>query len=159
MGVHFLLGASIFCFVSLAVISLRKIRKGSGQFGFVYSWAFWFGAFIWEDLFVFSLYYLGVVSISWLFQDIRIGLLMIAVFWIVRSSGEALYFFLQQFLRPTHDPHAIDEHFDGLRWMFGEMDHQKGSIILQVLHQTVVMIATGVLILLVLNWQDLPRWW
>lgn len=92
-----LLGA---LYASLFLISFLQVRQGKEEFGFIYQWVFWVGSFVWEDLMVFSAYHLFAVFVTSLLQDLRVGLLMIGVFWVVRSTGETIYFFLQQFHMP-----------------------------------------------------------
>ncbi len=157
--VSYLLLLGGFLFLFLAVLAWKKIRNSGENFQFVYHWAFWFGAFVWEDVFVYSLYYAGTFFLTWLFHDVRLALVMISIFWIVRSGGEAVYFFLQQFHMPQHHPHAITTHLEAFRSIFGNIDTQKGYILLQILHQTIVMLAATTLVIIVLNWEHIPRWW
>ena len=89
---------------------------------------------------------------------LRIGLLLLTAFWMVRSAGEALYFFLQQFHRPEHEPHNIDLHFRPLRMILGDIATQKGYINMQVFWQVVPMAAITLFTLLVLRWNSIPAW-
>ncbi len=141
-------------FVFLLIISFLKIRNSKKSFQFIYSWAWPLGAFVWEDLFIFSLLGLIITSIVSLTNDARIGYLFFLVFWIVRSGGESLYFFLQQFFEPKQYPHDIKDQLKILRYIFGNISEQKGYILLQVFHQSVVVIAIVLTILLLLNWNN-----
>jgi hypothetical protein len=145
-------------YVAMFVTSLIKVRQGTEEFGFIYQWAFWVGAFVWEDLMVFSAYHALVVLVTFLVQDLRVGLLMVGIFWVVRSSGEALYFFLQQFHMPKHHPHNLSSHFHQLEKIFGKVSDQKGYILMQIFHQSAVMFAASGVALLCLHWNQVISW-
>jgi hypothetical protein len=83
---------------------------------------------------------------------------MIGVFWAVRSTGETIYFFLQQFHMPQHHPHQVTGHFAQLERVFGKVSDQKGYILMQIFHQSVVMIAVSAVLLLLVKWSTLPAW-
>lgn len=141
-------------FAGLAIISFIKIRQHHGVIHFIYHWAFPVGSFVWEDLFVFSLYGLVAGLTTLCTGQIRIGLLFFIVFWVVRSAGETLYFFLQQFIRPKHSPHYLESfHFKLLRRIFGPLNDQQAYILLQVFFQTILMLSSVALILLILHWE------
>ena len=142
-------------FFSLIILSCLKIRHLRGNIKFIYHWGFLFGVFVWEDLLVISIYCLIGSLSALIFQQNRIGLLFFVVFWIVRSAGEALYFFLQQFIQPKHDPHFIDEHFKFLRKVFGKLAYQQCLIIMQVFFQIILMVGIICLILLMVSWNTL----
>lgn len=40
--------------VALFIVSLKKIRGSKQNIAFIYQWAMVFGAFVWEDLIIFS---------------------------------------------------------------------------------------------------------
>jgi hypothetical protein len=148
-----ILAACIFLFAS--IFSWYVIRKGKGIIGFIYRWGFLIGAFVWEDLFVFSIYGFVASIITFLVGQYRIALLFFVIFWIVRSAGEAGYFFLQQFIQPKHHPHYIDDRFKLMRRIFGTISYQQCLILMQVMFQVVLMIAIASLILLLFNWHTL----
>ena len=58
---------------------------------------FFLGIFVWGDAVIFGLF--GAISsiVSVLFQNFVLFLLIISIFWIVRSLGETIYWFNQQF--------------------------------------------------------------
>lgn len=140
-------------FFSLTYISYRKIVSYKGKIHFTYTWAALMGGFVWEDVLVFSIYG-GISSIlTLLFGDYRIGILFFLVFWIVRSAGETLYFFLQQFIEPKHDPHAIDSHFVILRKIFKTLSYQQCLIIMQITFQSIMMLSiVGLIVFLKFVW-------
>lgn len=143
--------------ITFFIISFRNIRNSDEHVGFIYSWAFVFGAFVWEDLLIFSLFNFLVALYVLLVQDIRQGLVMFTVFWMVRSAGETLYFFMQQFTQPLHYPHDIHWHFNVMKKVFGDISNQKCFIMLQVTFQIIMVLAISILILLLKNWDHIPR--
>lgn len=56
-----------------------------------------FGAFVWGDAVVFGLFWVSSALISCLLNDWVLFLLIISLFWVVRSLGETIYWFNQQF--------------------------------------------------------------
>lgn len=60
-----------------------------------------FGAFVWADLVMFGLFWTFVSGISLILNDWILFLLSISLFWLVRSIGETLYWFHQQFTPRT----------------------------------------------------------
>jgi hypothetical protein len=145
-------------YFSLFVISFFKVRSNGEEFSFIYPWAFWVGAFVWEDLMIFAALHAIFVLITYLAHDLRYGLLMIGIFWIVRSTGETIYFFLQQFFMPNHHPHYLHPHFEQMKRVFGNISDQKGYILMQMTHQSVVILAAISVALLCLNWQSITAW-
>jgi hypothetical protein len=142
----------------LLFLSFYRIRKNTERAEFIYQWGFLIGAFIWEDLFLISLFLSSASVVVLLVQDIRVGFLLFNVYWIVRSAGEVLYFFLEQFLEPKHHPHEIDEHFKIIRRIFGNLSTQKCFIIMQVTLQLGLVTFISCLIYLLWNWHTLPTW-
>ncbi|HSW97044.1 MAG TPA: hypothetical protein VLF89_04435 [Candidatus Saccharimonadales bacterium] len=149
----------IFALIQLTffILSLTRIRNSKEHIGFIYSWAFVFGAFVWEDLLVFSFFNFLVILYVLLIKDIRQGLLIFTAFWMIRSAGETLYFFMQQFTQPLHYPHDIHWHFSVMQKLFGKISNQKCFIILQVMFQIVMVLAVSILILLLQNWKYIPK--
>lgn len=133
---------------SLAVISFGKIKKDLQKLDFIYKFAAVTGAFVWEDMFVFGLLHTAGIIIGFLSGDLRISLLLFLIFWIVRSAGETLYFFLQQFIQPKHHPHDINTLFKPIRWIFGNISEQKCFILLQITYQTILVFSLFGLVLL-----------
>ncbi len=145
-------------FFSLFVFSFFQVRSHPGEeVIFIYQWAFPLGSFVWEDLLVFSLFYFFAAIITLWRQDLRIALLFFFVFWIVRSSGETLYWFLQQFNQPIEYPHNQYGDFQALRLIFGDISYQRTFILLQIFWQSVCVTTTMALILLMINWKDLNQ--
>lgn len=141
----------------LFLASYFKIKNNNlGTLDFIYKFSFPFGAFVWEDLLIFSLFNLGIIIAILAFKDLRIGLVLFIVFWIVRSTGETIYFFLQQFIQPKHHPHFISAQFGILRKLLGKLSDQQCFIISQVSFQAVSVIFISALILLLKFWAFIP---
>lgn len=55
------------------------------------------GAFVWADAVVFGLFWTGASVVVLLLKDWILFLLLQSVFWTIRSVGESIYWFNQQF--------------------------------------------------------------
>jgi hypothetical protein len=136
----------------LALYAIFKVRLSDNfQVSFIWWWAFLNGSFVWEDMIVFGLLH-GTFSLgSFFLGNNLIWIVFFLVFWIVRSAGETLYFFLEQFVVPQHHPHVITEHFTLLRKIFGDISDQKCFIIMQVVQQSILISATVALIFVLIS--------
>lgn len=67
-------------------------------------WLGWLGMFVWGDVVVLSVFWVIASVICLLLQDVLLFLLIVSVFWLVRSLGETMYWFLQQFALVKRDP-------------------------------------------------------
>lgn len=137
------------------VLSAYQIRRHKTQLEFITHWAFLLGAFVWEDLFVISLFSFGSLLATLLARDWRVGLLIYLVFWVIRNLGEMIYWFLQQFNQPTVYPHNQYHGFFIIRKILGEVSNQQCFILMQVLHEALMAVMLSLLLLLMLNWGNL----
>lgn len=67
----------------------------------------WFNpisAYVWADAVVFGLFFFLVSIISLILRDLILFLLVFSVFWTVRSIGESVYWFLEQFAVNHRNP-------------------------------------------------------
>ncbi len=55
------------------------------------------GIFVWGDAVIFGPFWAGASIVSLLLKDWLLFLLVFSVFWVVRSLGETIYWFNQQF--------------------------------------------------------------
>ena len=62
------------------------------------------GSFVWVDAVIVGLFWLLVCGISLWLQDFLLFLFVLCVFWFVRSIGESVYWFLEQFASTHHNP-------------------------------------------------------
>jgi hypothetical protein len=135
----------------LAIKAISKIKQNKSGLDFIWWWAFPSGAFVWEDMLIFGFLHAGLAFVSLLFGNTTLWLISFLVFWIVRSAGETLYFFLQQFIVPKHHPHDINSHFTQVIRMFGPISEQKCFILLQVIMQSILVLSIFGLILVLKN--------
>ncbi len=138
------------------VLSAYQVRRHKTKLEIIAHWAFPFGAFVWEDLLIFSLFSLGSLTATLLVRDWRAGLLIYLVFWVVRHLGEVIYWLLQQFCQPTAYPHDQYHAFFIIRKILGEVSHQQCFILMQVFHEALMAATLVLLLLLMLNWNNLP---
>jgi len=130
----------------LAIYSISKIKKSTKECNFIWWWALPTGAFVWEDMLVFGFLHFLISAISIYFDNSQIWLIGFLVFWIIRSLGETLYFFLQQFIEPKHHPHEIHNHFMALHRILGDISDQKAFILVQIFMQSITVLSTLALI-------------
>ena len=67
-------------------------------------WLNLIGAFVWGDAVVFGLFWAIASLVTWLLNDWLLFLLIAALFWAVRSHGETIYWFNQQFSTLDRNP-------------------------------------------------------
>jgi hypothetical protein len=66
---------------------------------------FWpYGGFVWADMVIFGAFWTLTGIISLLLSDWILFLFIISLFWLVRSIGETIYWFLQQFSTIKRNP-------------------------------------------------------
>lgn len=56
-----------------------------------------FGSFVWADHIILGPFWILISLACYLLQDMLLFMLVFSVFWLARSTGEVLYWFLQQF--------------------------------------------------------------
>ena len=62
------------------------------------------GMFVWGDAVVFGLFWTISSIVAWFLKDWYLFLLIVSVFWMVRSLGETIYWFNQQFSKINRNP-------------------------------------------------------
>lgn len=62
------------------------------------------GSFVWADHVVFGIFWTLVATVSLILNDWILFLLCVSLFWLVRSFGETIYWFLQQFSTINRNP-------------------------------------------------------
>lgn len=83
--------------------SFYECKKKKNTFGLTYTYRI-LGAFVWADLVVFGFFWALAATISLLFADWILFLLIVSLFWLVRSIGETIYWFNQQFSPINRNP-------------------------------------------------------
>lgn len=63
-----------------------------------------FGSFVWGDAAIFGLFWLAAALVCFLLGDWLLFLLITSLFWVVRSLGEMIYWFNQQFSKVNRNP-------------------------------------------------------
>lgn len=63
-----------------------------------------FGAFVWADMVIFGAFWILAGLLSLFFADWVLFLLIVSLFWLVRSVGETMYWFQQQFSPIKRNP-------------------------------------------------------
>lgn len=89
-------GAVLLWIKSIYEVIKKKNPYGVGQYGLIY------GGFVFADYLVFGAFFAIMSIFSLIMGDFVLFLLILSVFWLVRSIGEALYWFLQQFSSLVH---------------------------------------------------------
>lgn len=65
---------------------------------------FFIGIFVWGDAVIFSLFWIMSAVVALILQDWYLFLLTTSVFWVIRSLGESIYWFNQQFSQVERNP-------------------------------------------------------
>ena len=89
---------TVFSFLNLLVflVSLYQCRIRRNNLGMTYL-LLPLGVFVWADGVVFGMFWFLVGMVTFFLNDWVLLLLIYAVFWVVRSLGETIYYFNQQF--------------------------------------------------------------
>ncbi len=96
--------------ITFALVSLFVFLKGffeSAKKGNAYGETvnlFWMGIFVWADAVVFGAFWFLSALISYILHDWVLFLLILSVFWAIRSLGETIYWFNQQFSTIDRNP-------------------------------------------------------
>lgn len=98
----FLIIYAIFNF-SIFLWGVYQCRIKANSYGITWL-LFPIGIFVWGDAVVFGLFWAGTSLISLILKDWILFLLIISVFWLVRSIGETIYWFNQQFTTVNRYP-------------------------------------------------------
>lgn len=72
-----------------------------------YGLSHWFNpisAYVWADAVIFGLFFFFASILCLILGDFILFLLIISVFWTVRSLGESMYWFLEQFAGSHRNP-------------------------------------------------------
>lgn len=92
------------------------------------------GAFVWVDTVVFGLFFTLVSAICLIFNQTLLFLIIYSVFWLVRSVGEQIYWFLEQFsAHHRNPPHTL--------WPKKLFKGEESWIVMQTVWQCVTVIS------------------
>lgn len=103
--------------VFLGIISLIFLCKGLHEIKYrknaygLTPYLFFLGSFVWGDIIVLGPFWLAVSILSLFFNDWYLFLLIISIFWSVRSLGESIYWLNEQFAAKNRNlPHTLNFH-------------------------------------------------
>lgn len=92
------------------ILGVKNTRFKKNPYGLA-RWFSFLGAFVWVDAVTFGLFFFLVSLISLILQNLTLLLLIFSVFWVVRSVGETIYWFFEQFANPhKNKPETLKGH-------------------------------------------------
>ncbi len=102
------------------------------------------GAFVWVDAVIFGLFFTLVSVFCLIIQEWTLFLVVFFVFWTVRSTGEQIYWFLEQFAQKHRNPpHTL--------WPYKFFKGEEVWIVMQIFWQCVSVISITILIYLLIS--------
>ena len=104
-----------------------------------------FGAYVWGDIVIFGIFWALVSAVTLILNDWILFLLIISVFWVVRSLGETIYWFNQQFSK-------INRNSPKKFWLYKYFHNDSVWFIHQILWQCITVISIIITIYLVKIW-------
>lgn len=85
--------------------AIRGIQESKKKNSMGETRIFWpFGGFVWADMVVFGIFWFAAGATSLFLNDWVLFLLIASLFWLVRSLGEMIYWFNQQFSTIKRNP-------------------------------------------------------
>ncbi len=97
-----ILGYAVFSFL-VFVKGVYESAKKKNAYGATVP-LYWMGVFVWGDAVIFGLFWALASLTCLLLGDWILFLLLWSVFWLVRSFGETIYWFAQQFSTIEREP-------------------------------------------------------
>lgn len=89
--------------VAVFTRSLHQCRRCNNSFGLTPG-LFILGIFVWADAVIIAPFWMLTVGFSLLLQSWWLFLVFTGLFWVVRSLGETMYWFNQQFASVNRNP-------------------------------------------------------
>jgi len=131
----------------VAMKGFHESKNRKNAFGLTY-WLTPIGAFVWGDAAIFGIFWALVAAVTGWLNDWLLFVLTYALFWVVRSLGETMYWFQQQFSSINRNP---PESLIGFRFF------QNDSIwfVYQIIWQCVTVVS--VIVSVYLGWLWLTR--
>jgi len=87
----------------LLIKSIQECKYHKNAFGLTRQ-LFFIGAFVWADVVIFSTFWMLVSVLSLFLKSWNLFLVITSLFWVVRSLGETMYWFNQQFSTLNRNP-------------------------------------------------------
>lgn len=109
------------------------------------SYAKMMGIYVWGDAFIFLPFHIIIFLFSLI--SLPFGLLLWSVFFSIRSLGEVLYWFLQQFGERSYRPHDFG---------FTKLDNHAIYIFYQTIMTVHATVAITAVIIIVKFWEVIP---
>lgn len=81
----------------------RQTKVKNNPYG-LSKWFFPISAYVWADAVIFGAFFFCVALLCFILNDFILFLLVFSVFWSVRSMGESVYWFLEQFASSHRNP-------------------------------------------------------
>ena len=121
----------------LSMVSVFQFSAGNfaGFEPLLYLFGLPFGAYIWGDLLVFSVLWTFISLVLLKLKNPRLFWIALFSFWLVRSSGEALYWFIQQF-HPQEIPWP--QYFARV-WILEDLTQKEYWVLNQIGHQSITI--------------------
>lgn len=92
------------------LVGLRQSYQRQNPYGLT-PWLLPYGSFVWGDAVLLGLFWTVVSVVCLWLNNVQLFLIIQAIFWMVRSAGEIIYWFLQQFATVKRDlPHTLVGH-------------------------------------------------
>lgn len=127
-----------------AIYGFIKTKKKNNPYGLC-SWLNPLGAFVWVDAVIFGIFFFLVSVFALFLHDFVFFLLVFFVFWTVRSVGEQIYWFLEQFAHQHRNPeHTL--------WASRFFPRNSVWIAMQIYWQCVSVITAIVSVYLFVQW-------
>lgn len=82
--------------IGLSLWGFYQCHKKKNAYGYT-PFLYPLGMYVWGDAAIFGIFWAGAALISLLLSDWILFLLIVSLFWLVRSVGETIYWFNQQF--------------------------------------------------------------
>lgn len=87
------------------LLGYRNTKLKKNPYG-LSNWFNLIGSFVWADVFIFGAFFFLVSILSLILKDFIFFLLVYSIFWTVRSIGESIYWFLEQFATNHRNPES-----------------------------------------------------
>lgn len=118
-----------------AVVFIKAWKECKTKNAYGATWMLYpLGMFVWGDALIFSVFWIGISLVCLLFSKVYLFLLGISLFWAIRSFGETIYWFNQQFSTiQREDPQKVK--------FYSFFQNDSVWFIHQIAHQCITVIA------------------
>lgn len=88
--------------ISAFILGVRQCTYFKNPYGLTRMF-YPYGIFVWADALLIGFFWISVSVLAFAMQNVHFFLVVQAIFWMVRSAGEIVYWFLQQFAETKRD--------------------------------------------------------